>query len=73
MRAARYCFLFLILCLAVSPSYAQFAVFDASNDATAVHEYEQLQQVYTTANQTKDQIIRAYNLARKVRYRVRPD
>lgn len=63
MRAARYCFLFLILGLAVSPSYAQFAVFDASNYATAVQEYEQLQQVYTTANQTRDQIIQAYDLA----------
>jgi hypothetical protein len=63
VRTARYCFLFLTLCLAASPSYAQWAVFDVTNYANAVHEYEQLQQMYTTANQTRDQIIQAYNLA----------
>jgi len=31
MRAVRYCFFFFVLCLAVTPSYAQWAVFDASN------------------------------------------
>jgi len=45
------------------PSYAQWPVFDASNFAEAVNEFEQLQQMYTTANQTRDQIIQAYNLA----------
>ncbi len=63
MRAVRYCFLFFALYLAVTPSYAQWAVFDASNLAEAVQEFNQLQQVYTTANQTRDQIIQAYNLA----------
>jgi hypothetical protein len=63
MRAVRYCFLFFALCLAVTPSYAQWAVFDASNLAEAVKEFKQLQQMYTTANQTRDQIIQAYNLA----------
>ena len=63
MRAVRYCFLFFALCLAVTPSYAQWAVFDASNLAEAVKEFKQLQQAYTTANQTRDQIIQAYNLA----------
>jgi hypothetical protein len=53
----------LILCLAVSPSYAQWTVFDPTNYGAAIQEYEQLQQVYTTANQTRDQIIQAYNLA----------
>ena len=62
MRLARYCF-FFSLCLATVPSYAQWAVFDASNLAEAVKEFKQLQQVYTTANQTRDQIIQAYNLA----------
>jgi hypothetical protein len=38
-------------------------VIDASNLAEAVKEFKQLQQVYTTANQTRDQIIEAYNLA----------
>ncbi|HWY54155.1 MAG TPA: hypothetical protein VNZ03_06805 [Terriglobales bacterium] len=63
MRLVRYCFLFFALCLSAAPSYAQWAVFDASNLAEAVKEFKQLQQVYTTANQTRDQIIQAYNLA----------
>ena len=63
MRLARYCFLFFVLCFAGAPSYAQLAVIDASNLAEAVKEFKQLQQVYTTANQTRDQIIEAYNLA----------
>jgi hypothetical protein len=45
------------------PSYAQWPVFDASNFAEAINEFDQLQQMYTTANQTRDQIIQAYNLA----------
>ena len=63
MRTVRYCFFFFALCLAVTPSYAQWAVFDATNYANAVHEYQQLQKAYTTANQTRDQIIQSYNLA----------
>jgi hypothetical protein len=63
VRLARYCFLFSALCLAAVPSYAQWPVFDASNFAEAVNEFDQLQQMYTTANQTRDQIIQAYNLA----------
>ena len=63
MRTVRYCFLFFALCLAAAPAYAQFAVIDASNLAEAVKQFKQLQQVYTTANQTRDQIIQAYNLA----------
>jgi hypothetical protein len=63
VRIARYCFLFFALCLSAAPSYAQWAVFDASNLAEAIKEFKQLQQVYTTANQTRDQIIQAYNLA----------
>jgi hypothetical protein len=39
-------------------------VFDATNYANAVHEYQELQHMYTTANQTRDEIIQAYNLAR---------
>jgi len=63
VRTVRYCFLFFALCLAAAPAYAQFAVIDASNLAEAVKQFKQLQQVYTTANQTRDQIIQAYNLA----------
>jgi len=39
-------------------------VFDASNFDEAVQQIKQLEQMYTTAEQTRDQIIRAYNLAR---------
>jgi hypothetical protein len=49
--------------LTVTPSYAQWAVFDATNYGNAVQEYQQLQQMYTTALQTRDQIIESYNLA----------
>jgi hypothetical protein len=63
VKLARYCFLFFALCLSAAPSHAQWAVIDASNLAEAVKEFKQLQQMYTTANQTRDQIIQAYNLA----------
>jgi hypothetical protein len=35
-------------------AHAQFAVFDASNYATALQEFGQLQQMYTTAVETRD-------------------
>lgn len=63
MKTLRYCFLFFTLCLPAAPSYAQWAVIDASNLAEATKEFKQLQQMYTTANQTRDQIIQSYNLA----------
>jgi hypothetical protein len=63
VRISRYCFVFFALCLTVTPSYAQWAVFDATNYGNAVQEYQQLQQMYTTALQTRDQIIESYNLA----------
>jgi hypothetical protein len=46
-----------------SQAQAQWAVFDETNYANAVREYRELQQIYTTANQTRDQVIRVYNLA----------
>lgn len=64
MKILRYCCLSVALSFfAALPSYAQWAVFDASNLAEAVKEFQQLQQMYTTATQTRDQIIQAYNLA----------
>lgn len=64
MKAVRYSFLFLALSVVTAArSYAQFAVFDASNLAEATKEFGQLQQMYTTAVQTRNQIIQAYNLA----------
>jgi len=63
VKTLRYCFLFFALCLTAAPSYAQWAVFDASNFGEAVKEFKQMEQMYTTANQTRDQIIQSYNLA----------
>lgn len=55
--------LFALAASAVPSAHAQWAVFDSTNYANAVNEFHQLQQMYTTANQTRDQIIQAYNLA----------
>jgi Domain of unknown function (DUF4141) len=56
--------LVLMCAAAFAPSaHAQWAVFDASNLAQAIKEFKQLQQMYTTARQTRDQIVTAYNLA----------
>jgi hypothetical protein len=42
---------------------AQWAVFDSTNYANAIREYRELQSMYTTAMQTRDQVIATYNLA----------
>jgi hypothetical protein len=64
MQQGRFCLLiFTLAALLVPSAHAQWAVFDATNYANAVNEFKQLQQMYTTANQTRDQIIQAYNLA----------
>jgi hypothetical protein len=52
--------------LCVSQAHAQWAVFDSTNYANAVKEYRQVEQLYTTANQTRDQVIQTYNLARQM-------
>jgi len=57
------CLIFTLSALLVPSAHAQWAVFDATNYGNAVKEFSQLQQMYTTANQTRDQIIQAYNLA----------
>lgn len=57
------CFLLGLSLLVPAAAHAQWTVFDPSNYATAVQEFHQLQQTYTTALQTRDQIITAYNLA----------
>jgi hypothetical protein len=44
-------------------AHAQFTVFDPTNYANALNEFAQLKQMYTTAIQTRDQIISSYNLA----------
>jgi hypothetical protein len=64
MKQGRFCLLiFTFAALLVPSAHAQWAVFDASNYANAIKEFKQLQQMYTTANQTRDQIIQSYNLA----------
>ena len=54
---------FLGSMLAPPAAHAQWAVFDASNFGEAVQEFGQLEQMYTTAVETRDQIVSAYNLA----------
>jgi len=49
--------------LGTSSAYAQWTVFDPTNYANALNEFHLLQQTYTTALQTRDQIITTYNLA----------
>jgi hypothetical protein len=58
-------FVFTLLSAIVLPlaAQAQWTVFDPTNHATALQEFHQLQQTYTTALQTRNQIIAAYNLA----------
>ncbi len=57
------CPIFLLATLLAPAAHAQFAVFDASNFGEAVQEFSQLEQMYTTAVETRDQIVAAYNLA----------
>lgn len=65
MKLRKFCLFVFGLALLATPwkAEAQFAVFDATNYANAVKEFAQLRQMYTTALQTRDQIISAYNLA----------
>ena len=68
MKFRKVCLFVLGLGLLAAPwqAHAQFAVFDATNYANAVKEFAQLRQMYTTALQTRDQIISAYNLAHQM-------
>jgi len=64
MKSARMlCLIFSLAALLAPAAHAQFAVFDASNFGEAVEELGQLEQMYTTAVQTRDQVVSAYNLA----------
>lgn len=61
MRLLRMlCFFFSLSMLLPGAAHAQWTVFDPSNYATALQEFHQMQQSYTTALQTRDQIISAY-------------
>ncbi len=62
MKTTRYCFLFFATLLTAAPSYAQWAVFDATNFGEAVKNSSDGADVHD-GNQTRDEIIQAYNLA----------
>lgn len=64
MRRTIVALAFSFFTLSATLAHAQWAVFDSTNYANAVSELHQAEQLYTTANQTRDQIIQAYNLAR---------
>ncbi len=64
MRAGRLHILILGLLSTLAPTArAQWAVFDPTNYANALNEFHEMQQTYTTAIETRDQIVAAYNLA----------
>jgi hypothetical protein len=63
MRRTKVALVFSFLIIFVNFAHAQWAVFDSTNYANALSELHQAQELYTTANQTRDQIIQAYNLA----------
>jgi hypothetical protein len=64
MKSIKILYLVFSLATLLAPAaHAQWAVFDVSNFAEAVQEFGQLQQMYTTAVETRDQIVSAYNLA----------
>lgn len=56
-------FIFGLLSMRAPAAHAQWTVFDPTNYANALNEYRELQQTYTTALQTRNQIVTAYNLA----------
>ena len=60
------CLIFSLVTLLAPAAHAQFAVFDASNLVEAIQEFGQLEQMYTTAVETRDQIVSAYNLAHQM-------
>jgi len=64
MKVGRiFIFFFGLLSMLAPLAHAQWTVFDPTNYANALNEFHELQQTYTTALQTRNQIIAAYNLA----------
>jgi hypothetical protein len=65
MKSAKSFLFVALFSMVILPltAHAQFTVFDPTNYANALNEYAQLRQTYTTALQTRDQIISSYNLA----------
>jgi hypothetical protein len=63
MKLLASALLIAVSIVSATPLHAQFAVFDAANYANALNEYAELEQLYTAAAETRDQVIEAYNLA----------
>jgi len=64
VKLVKFRFPILVLTVLLAPAaHAQWTVFDPANYANALNEFRQLQQTYTTAVETRNQIITAYNLA----------
>lgn len=60
----------LLFTVVAIPVHAQFfgsgIVYDPTQSAHAISQIRQAEQLYTTANQTRDQVIQTYNLARQM-------
>jgi hypothetical protein len=56
-------FVFSLSSLLAPAAHAQWTVFDPANYANALNEFREMEQAYTTAVQTRNQIVAAYNLA----------
>ncbi|MFP5229505.1 MAG: hypothetical protein ACLGXA_17980 [Acidobacteriota bacterium] len=63
MKPRIFSVLIVFAALLAPSAHAQWPVFDSTNYANAIKEYRELQSMYTTAVQTRDQVIAAYNLA----------
>jgi len=63
MKSRLVLFLVVFAALLAPSAHAQWAVFDSTNYANAIREYRELQNMYTTAVDTRNQVIAAYNLA----------
>jgi hypothetical protein len=64
MSHRRYVLFLVVFAGVLAPrALAQWTVFDPTNYANALNEFRELQQTYTTALETRNQIIAAYNLA----------
>ena len=70
MKTSRILVLFLTAAWAVLPAHAQLfgsgIVYDPTQSVHAVSQIRQAEQLYTTASQTRDQIVQEYNLARRM-------
>ncbi len=70
MRIASLVASALIACGLALPAHAQLfgsgIVFDPTQSAHAISQLREAQQLYTTASQTRDQVIQSYNLARQM-------